>query len=88
MSQQTAYNHIEIIVGTFLVGTLAFIVANSWNKFAEGVLKKIEETEGVYKPGGDMLFYQGMYVIITTFIALLIMYSLIRLELVRHPGHP
>ena len=88
MSQNVTNNHIEIIVGTFVIGTLAFIVANAWNDFSRGVLKKIEETEGSYKPGGDMLFYNGLYVIIMTLFALLVMYILIRLEVVRHSGHP
>ena len=88
MSGQTTINkHVEIIVGTFVVGTLAFIVANGWNDFSRELLKELENEEGIYG-GKGMVFYSGIYVLIATIFSLFVMYLLVKFEIVHHSGAP
>ena len=87
MSKLITNNHIEIIVGTFVIGTLAFVVANAWNDFSREILKKLEEENDSYKPGEGMIFYSGMYVIAITCFSLVMVYILIWLEVIHHAGH-
>jgi len=82
--EQTINNHIEIIVGTFVVGTLAVIVASAWNDFSKEILLKLEQVEGVKGISQTFLFFKGMYVLIVTIVAVLVMYILVRFEIVRH----
>jgi len=80
--------HIEILVGTFLVGTLAFIVANAWNNFMELILSDLEIEENASdERGKGGIKYNAIYVAIVTCFSVGILAILIHFEIIRHSGH-
>lgn len=78
-------NHVKLIVGTFIVGTLAFMFAHSWNGFIEKSLELISETTiiDINKEKG-LVILSGIYVVIITIICIVVMYILITVDFVKH----
>lgn len=74
----------EIIIGTFLIGTMAFLVANSWENFLEETIEYSEPPIGgkPYK-----LIISGVFAVLITFLAIVVAYFLIKFEIVKNVGH-
>ena len=83
MTVNISETHKEVIIGTFVIGTLAFIVAQAWGGFVTTILKEIETKENADR-GLGLLFYSGMYMVIITIVAVAIIFLLINFDLVRH----
>ena len=88
--------HKEIIIGSFVIGTLAFVVAHAWNSFFGQIVKqqtkKHQEIRNGEKTDNDesrgIIFYYGMYALIITVFAVLVVFMIIQLDFLRHktPG--
>jgi len=92
------YLHKNIIINGFVVGTLAFIVARSWNTFIDKVIIEFATSQEAKNSApnsapnsaqkssskGDILYY-GIAALVITVFAVLVVIALIQFELLRHP---
>jgi hypothetical protein len=83
--KKTLKFHVELIIGIFLVGTLAFIVASSWNMLLYETLQFLKEDNNFLgtKDNG-MIAYTAIYAVFITSISILILILLINFEVVNH----
>lgn len=83
--------HQEILVGTFAVGTLAFVVSHAWNVFLDLVVKiqiknAVNEdlTAEDKKRDNKELLVVGMATIVITYVAVLIVLFFMYMDWLHH----
>ena len=99
-SDKGKYNvHKEVIIGSFVIGTLAFVVAHAWNSFFGNIVQaqiksRTEKQEETNKFNGEnngdetsqrgAVFFYGMYALIITVIAVILVLILIQFDVLQH----
>jgi hypothetical protein len=78
-------NHAEIIIGTFVIGTLAFIVSHGWNDFIERLMTWLDKNQPFFEEKDENgLIYSAIYVVFITTVAIGVLLLLIKFDLVNH----
>jgi hypothetical protein len=83
--KKTLKSHIEIIIGVFVVGTLALMVASSWNLLAIEFLEWLKQDNNVIGlKGGGLIAYTSIYAVLITIFSIIVLAILIKFEVVNH----
>jgi hypothetical protein len=83
--KKTLKVHVELIVGIFLVGTLAFMVASSWNVLLFEILTWLKEDNNFLGTADNgMLAYTAIYAVLITLFSVGVLALLINFEYINH----
>jgi len=79
--------HQNVIVGTFVLGTVAFLLGHAWNAFFTSIIREQvyystgeEESGQTIKPNNQAILWNFVYAISATVFAVIIVFLMVRFE--------